>query len=130
MANWQALRSYIQSRYKVAEDQGDVMRLLFELADGRSQTVFVGKCGEIEGSEWADVWTPVAKESQVSLRDLMVRNSQTVVGGLALLDEGTIIFRHSFPLADLDPSEFEAPLSVAVLFGDRLEHELTGRDVF
>jgi hypothetical protein len=130
MANWQALRNYIQSRYTVADDRGNIMRLLFELDGGRSQTVFVSKCGEIEGGEWADVWTPVAKESQVSLRDLMLRNSQTVVGGLGLLDDGTVIFRHSFPLADLDASEFEAPLSVAVLFGDRLEHELTGRDVF
>ena len=104
MADWPALRSYIQSRYKVSDDQGDVMRLHFELDGGRSQTVFVSKCGEIEGGEWADVWTPVAQEPQVSLRDLMRRNSQTVVGGLGLLDDGTVIFRHSFPLADLDPS--------------------------
>lgn len=130
MANWDALRSYVKSKYKVADDEGTVLRLLFELDGGRSQMVFVSRCGEIGDSEWADVWTPVAKESQVNLRDLMLRNSKTVVGGLGLLNDGTVIFRHSFPLADLDPSEFEAPLNVAVLFGDRLESELTGADVF
>jgi hypothetical protein len=45
-------------------------------------------------------------------------------------DENLVVFRHSIPLADLDPSEFEGPLHIAVIFGDQLEQELTGVDTF
>jgi hypothetical protein len=132
MASWDALRSYIRDNYKVATDSGDVMGLMFNLDGGRHQNVVVSLAGEVAGSQWAEVSTPVAKESQVGHRDLLVRNSDMVCGGLALRPgpegENIVVFRHSFPLADLDPSEFEGPLSVAVMFGDKLEQELTGGD--
>ena len=52
------------------------------------------------------------------------------VGSLALIDGGPVIFQHSFPLANLDPDEFEEPLGIVINFGDRLELELTGADRF
>lgn len=127
MADWDGLRSYIKSNYKVADDQLTAMRLLFDVGGGRSQNVIINKLGD---SGWVEVSTAVCNENQLKPRDALRRNSEMIVGGLALLEDGTVVFRHSFPLADLDPSEFEEPLHVAVQFGDKLERELSGADIF
>jgi hypothetical protein len=135
MANWEALKSYVTSNYKILEDKGQMVSLVFNLDGGRHQTVIVSRSGEVAGNEWAEVSTAVAKESQVNLRDLLVRNNDLVAGGLSILElpgdqENLVVFGHSFPLADLDPREFEDPLQICVLFGDMLEKELTGGDTF
>jgi hypothetical protein len=127
MANWNALRSYVKSNYNIADDNLDSLRLIFDTGSGRSQVVFVSKIGD---TGWAQVSTAVCEESQINPRDALIRNSQMTVGGLALVDGGPVIFRHAFPLADLDPAEFEIPLGIAVNFGDELERELTGADRF
>ena len=128
MANWNDLRKYIKSNYKVADDGLDTMKLIFNVGGGRTQLVMVTKAGELEGSEWAVISTAVCDEGQIDPRSALVRNSKMLVGGLALVEGGPGVFRHSFPLADLDPLEFEQPLHVAALFGDELERELSGGD--
>ena len=53
----------------------------------------------------------------------------TAVGGISKVGD-LITFRHSVPLADLQPSEFERPLQLVVGTADRLESKLTGKDAF
>lgn len=125
MATWESLRSYVKTNYNVTKDDLNCMGLLFGLGEGRSQLVLVGKrlLGDME---WAEIVTPVCKESDIAPRDALLRNSKMVVGGLLLEEDGTVYFRHSFPLKDLDVDEFEVPFQLAVGFGDALEKELTG----
>jgi hypothetical protein len=125
MADWNGLRSYIKSNYKVAEDNLTSLALVFEVDSGRSQAVLVSELGD---TGWADVSTAVCDESQITPRDALIRNAKMAVGGLALIEGGPVIFRHAFRLADLDPGEFEVPLGIAVEFGDKLERELAGTD--
>lgn len=76
------------------------------------------------------VGTVIAEESQVQHvdpRELLIENGKLIAGGIALRGE-LLIFRHSFPLADLDTSEFEEPLRMTVQLGDLLEKNLTGQD--
>ena len=127
MADWDALRGYIKSNYKIADDKLSALKLLFDVGGGRSQAVIVSQLGD---SGWVEVSTAVCNESQLDAREALRRNNKMVVGGLAMFDDGTIIFRHSFPLANLDPNEFEEPLHIAANFGDQLERELAGADVY
>jgi hypothetical protein len=69
----------------------------------------------------------VCRADQIDPRDALSRNGSMVVGGLAL-EGDLVIFRHSLPLADLDPDEFETPLRIAVTFGDK--RELSGADAY
>jgi hypothetical protein len=130
MANWNALRDYINSKYKVSGDDLNSVKLVFELDDGRTQLVIVEKAGEVGNSEWALISTAVCEEGDIAPRDALVKSSEMIVGGLALVDGGPVIFRHSIRLADLDPDEFDEPLKVAAAFGDRLERELSTADNF
>jgi hypothetical protein len=126
MADWNALRNYIKGHYKVANDDLDTMQLLFDTGGGRSQNVLVTNIG----NNWAMVHTAVCQESDIDPRAALIKNFEMRVGSLALVEDGPVIFRHSFPLANLDPEEFEEPLQIAVRYGDELERELTGADAF
>jgi hypothetical protein len=122
MADWTSLCGYIRNRYKITEDKIDMITLIFDTGSGRSQRVLVSDAG----NNWAQISTAVCEEQQVSARDALVRNSQMRIGGLALVDGGPVIFRHSFPLATLDVEEFEEPLEMVVKYGDQLARELAG----
>ena len=123
VADWDGLRGYIRANYKIAKDDLNVMHLLFETEAGRTQLVYVEKLAD---TGWAEISTAVCKEGDINPRDALIRNSRMTVGALALVDGGPVIFRHSFPLANLEPSEFEEPLRVVVNYGDQLERELGG----
>ena len=122
MATWEDLRSYIKNNYKIAEDNLDSVKLIFDVGGQRSQAVRVANAGE----NWATVSTAVCRGDQIDPADALRRNWGMRIGGLAALEDGTVIFKHSFPLASLDPGEFEEPLHMAVNYGDALERELTG----
>lgn len=127
MPDWTALRAYINNNYKIAEDGVDALKLVFDVDGSRTQAVWIRKMGD---SGWAEISTAVCREDEISPRDALVRSGKMIVGGLALHDCGLVIFRHSFPLANLDADDFDEPLAMAVSYGDRLERELSGGDLW
>jgi hypothetical protein len=129
MATWESLRQYIHSRYQVIDEQPGVLRMMFDLGNGRSQNVLVS--GKAVGTyEYMVIWTPVCNESQISARDALVRNANMAIGSLGLVPDGTIILRHSAPLKDLETDEFDIPLQAITQAGDMLERELAVADRF
>jgi len=126
MASWDELRNYIESNYAVVADQLDMLGLDFGLDNGRTQKVLIRRT-PLDGAEWVQILTPVCEEGDIEPREALVLSGKMIVGGLVLLD-GTIYFRHSLPLKDLDTDEFDVPLHLAVGFGDRLEQEIVGVD--
>lgn len=127
MTSWADLKSHIHAKYKVQNDAGEGVVMIFDTAQGRSQVVVVRSLGN---TGWACVMTKVADEHQVDLRDLLVRNNNMTVGSFALAPDGSVMLTHSFPLENLDANEFEEPLERIVTNGDRIELELTGDDRF
>jgi hypothetical protein len=129
MATWESLRQYIYSRYQVMEEQPGVLRMMFDVGGGRTQNVLVsGK--NVGAFEYMVIWTPICHESQISARDALVRNANMPIGSLGLAPDGTIILRHSAPLKDLEPDEFDVPLQAITQGGDMLERELAVADRF
>ena len=129
MATWESLRQYIYSRYQVLEEQPGVLRMMFDVGGGRTQNVLVsGK--NVGAFEYMVIWTPICHESQISARDALVRNASMPIGSLGLVPDGTSILRHSAPLKDLEPDEFDVPLQAITQGGDMLERELAVADRF
>jgi hypothetical protein len=129
MATWNDLRQYIHSQYQVFDEAPDVIRLIFNLGNGRTQNVLVS--GKQAGAfEYFVIWTPICHESQISARDALVRNATMSIGALGLVPDGTVILRYSAPLKDLDVDEFNVPLQGLTMAGDMLEQEFSGADRF
>jgi hypothetical protein len=127
MASWEGLRSHVKANFNIAVDELDYMALDFHMENGRGQRVGLRKM-VVGDEEWAEIATVVCTESDISPRDALLLNGKMAVGGLAMWDDGTVVFRHSLPLLNLDTNEFMAPLKLAVEFGDQLEGQITGGD--
>jgi hypothetical protein len=129
MATWETLRQYIASNYVIAAQDPMSVRLVFDLGNGRSQNVMV--VGHMEaGYEYVVIWTLVCHESQISLRDALLRNMHMPVGHLAMAENGAVVLRHTAPLKDLDIDEFEVPLRAVTQAGDMLEAQYTMVDQY
>jgi hypothetical protein len=129
MATWESLLQYIRSHYQVAGEGPGAVRLMFDLGNGRSQNVVVsGK--QVGDFEYLAIWTPVCHESQISAREALLRNTNMALGALALVEDGTMILRHTAPLKDLDVDEFEVPLRALTQAGDMLEQQFGTADQY
>jgi hypothetical protein len=131
MADWNDFQRYIRTKYQgVKELQGGGFEFECTLTPeqggaSRAQKVIVSNVG----GSWVQIATIVCREQDVAPRDALMLSATLQFGGLALY-EGFIILRHSFPLADFDPSEFDVPLALTATYGDELERQLTGGDLW
>lgn len=129
MASWEALRSHIFGNYRVADDQGDFLRLNFDLGDGRSQSVFVRRLQTVGGEEWGVVESAIGELDRVNVHRVLESIEGVVCGGLSRVGD-LLTLRDSFPLDDLDINEFESPLAKITTTADDLERAHVGADAF
>jgi len=128
MAAWTDLVGYIRSNYKIAEEQPDMVKLLFEVAGLRSQVVLLWHLTLAGGKEeWVQIESAIGEVGSVDLGRAVQEIGQTVCGGLATMGN-LVTFRHAVPLLNLNINEFERPLELVTTTADHLERLLTGGD--
>ncbi len=131
MASWDDLADYLRRNYKIAEDSGTLLRLVFTLNDDRSQEVVVTR-GSMASSpqEWAMIVSFFAELSAVrDVSALLVEASEYVVGGVVQYGPRLAV-RHSVPLATLDIDEFLEPFNLTLKTADLLEQKFGIGDRF
>lgn len=128
MAAWTDLVAYIRSNYKIADEQPDMIKLLFEVGGLRSQVVLLWHLTLAGGNEeWVQIESAIGELGSVDLGRALQEIGQTVCGGLATLGN-LVTFRHAVPLLNLNINEFERPLELVTTTADHLERLLTGGD--
>lgn len=128
MATWSDVAQYLRSNYKIAEDNGTLLRLSFSLDDGRSQDIIVarGTMGSTS-EEFAVIASFFAVAREVDIDAVLREASEYVVGGIVQYAEKLAV-RHAVPLANLDLSELTGPFELVLLTADALEAKYTGTD--
>ncbi len=130
MATWQDLVGYIHANYKVAEHNGDFIKLIFDMGELRSQVVVVQNAALAGGAEqWALIQSPFAKLGAVDLAKVLDFLGDVVCGGVACLGD-LLTVRHAVPLANLNINEFERPLHLVTFAADLIEKNFAGGDTF
>jgi hypothetical protein len=130
MTTWQELAGYVRSNYKITDEQPDIIKLIFETANLRSQVVILGRQNLLDGEEeWLQIMSPIADLASVNLQGALEAVGDVVCGGLAIVGE-LLVLRHAVPLLNLNINEFERPLVLVTMTADRLEHELAGGDKY
>lgn len=130
MATWDDLASYLRSSYKIMDDGGSTLKLLFEVGNGRSQIIHVGRARS-SGSEgdWASIASVFGNASELSLRAALSEASEYLIGGLVLYGDN-LALRHTVPLANLDLNEFEEPFQMVMHAADAMEQKFVGGDSY
>ena len=129
VASWDDLVTWVRVRYEVMAQDASSMTFSLPTGDERTQLVYVRHKGELEGHDWAQIESPIARLDDIDARRLLELAEDAVVGG-AVAIRGTAVFRHAVPLDDMTFSEFEAPFRLVTRIADQLEHALTGTDTF
>jgi hypothetical protein len=131
MITWRDVVSYINAKYQVDEHDGDMIKLTFGTAGGRSQMVLLARHvpGGNPAEEWVQVASPIAPVNRVNVVAVLQDVSELICGGLAIY--GDLLFiQDSFPLANMQANELERPLHLITASADRLERKHVGADVF
>jgi hypothetical protein len=124
MADWDSFRRFVKERYTVASDDLDSLSLVFDAGSNRTQVITMMKSDWFD-HDWLTIWTTVCTEAELAPRDALLANVG-LPGALALIDDGTAIFKYSLALDDVDPSEVESAFHLVVEYGDLLESQQTG----
>lgn len=119
MATWQQVKNYIYSNYKVADDSGDGLWLLFDTEGGRSQKVKIAFVDT--GNQFSSIlfMSPVAAWSQVSA-DRVLRATEQVPVSICSTGD-FIVAMHSQLLASIDEAEIDVPILMVTSRADQLE---------
>ena len=130
MATWTELKDYVRAHYKIADEQSDMVKMVFGTGGLRSQVVLLVRQSLMDGTEdWVQIESPVADAKDVDLLRALKSVGQVVCGGAGMVED-LLTLRHAVPLANLDINEFERPLHLVTTTADRLEKELVGSDAF
>lgn len=130
MATWSEVHNHITSNYSVFDAKEDIVTINANFDDGRNQRIVIQSIGQLGDSSWARIMTGVAAENQIDHMDLLRRNADMKVGGLAMFDSGDVLFTYAVRIDDLDLGEIDDPIRIVAATGDILEQELTGQDVY
>jgi hypothetical protein len=130
MATWPVLMNYVRQNYKIADESQNILKLIFNTDNLRSQVVFIRRSERGQsGEEWVSLESPIGQASSVDLPRAAALAAEYVCGGL-VIEFDLVLLRHSMPLDDLSISEFEVPLRVVVNGADTIESQLFTVDTF
>lgn len=130
MANWADVKSFIRANYKVsAEDGPNLLILLFETFEGRSQQVFMEYDRGGDGTEWLKISATVGLRSELRLEEVLEVASTMVLGAVHLTGDAVMI-AHWQPLGTIDGAEIDVPMKLVCLVADLVEKKLLGTDRF
>ncbi|MBK7021554.1 MAG: hypothetical protein WBB87_01470 [Candidatus Microthrix parvicella] len=131
MADWPAVKSYIRSNYNVENEPSDdllVLRFHFEVAN-RKQAVYLTRHElHLDDSEWLQIASIVGVADQISADVALKLVEMNICGGLQLIS-GLLAVAQWQPLASIDALEIDTPITLVTSAADRLEAQLTGKDV-
>jgi hypothetical protein len=130
VTTWNDLKAYVHNHYKIADEQENMIKLVFETGSMRSQVVVLWHLTLAgSGEEWVQIESPFGELGSIDLTAALQAVGNTVCGGMSVLGN-MVTFRHSLPLDDLNIAEFESPLALVTTTADGLEKALVGGDKF
>jgi hypothetical protein len=129
MTTWNDLVAYVHNHYKIADENPNMIKMVFETAGMRSQVVILWHLTLADGEEWVQIESPFGELGSLDLSRALQEVGNTVCGGMAMFGN-LVTFRHSLPLDNLNINEFESPLVLVTTTADNLERSLVGGDRF
>ena len=123
MATWASVEDYIRTNYKVADQSGSFLQLIFNTSAGRSQMVMVTSAGGL-----VQFISPFASLQQVSIEQVFaVMRAESILLGITGVD-GTLLVTHSQLMETADAEEIDMGLGLVAETADLLEAALAGMD--
>lgn len=128
MPSWGEVQEYARSKYKLAEDNENSFKLVFEYQSKRLQAVIISRF-EAMNRDWCDFASACCKLNEMNPEVALRKNMQFAVGAICL-DRDIYVIRYTVQMGTMDMEEFELPLHVVASTADAIEQEFSASDQF
>lgn len=135
VADWRELVDWVDAHYRVADrrmdDRGNprFLKLVFELDEGRSQSVYLDYVDDDKSDGWVEISSPFASASSVNLEAVLEDMTHALCGGLALR-YGLLFLKHEVSLSSLRGEILDRALEAVTVSADILEKHWGAGDSF
>lgn len=125
---WTDVQKHMRSKYRLQDDQPDMMSMVWSYDDGRMQKIIVRKY-KAAGREMVEFKSPFARVGEVEPTQMLEDNSKLPLATVALSGEVFLVIYNAL-LAHLDFEDLDFILSRVAAVADTLEMKYVRKDAF
>ncbi len=126
---WAEVKRILRKEYKVADENNDRLRFVFDLENNRSQSVFAELAQNEDSEQWVKISSCVGLIDNSEINEVLKRLGECCFGGLVLEYDKHYI-RHSLLLDSVsEPNLLRSIVEIAQL-ADEIEEKYTGGDQY
>ena len=127
MASWEDLKTYIRKNYKIKDQEENLISLVFDLQNFRSQQIFIQKLENNDGEVWVKFVSPIGKLSSEDLDETLESLGDKLCRGMIKIGD-TYFISHSIQIDDLSTSNFKRGMHIVMNMADAFERKYIGED--
>ncbi len=128
MPSWNDVRERLRTTYKLEDDQGGLLSIVWTLADGRTQKVVI-KRFKLHEQEMVEIKSAFAKGESPDATELLAKNAEMPLGTVALA--GDIYFVvYNAPLENIHNDDLTFFMTTVATSADALEKEFGTGDTY
>ena len=126
MAKWRQVKSYIYQNYQVSGDSGDILTLLLDTGNGRSQIVHVG---HFDADDQSSIMLSVFAQKSTVSADRVLTATEIILAGIRSTGDLYAV-SHMQLLETIDEPEIDWQMVLVASYADQLEEYLGLVDQF
>lgn len=128
MASWNELREHMRKAYRLADDELDMVSMVWSYDDGRSQKIILRRYEAFERN-LVELKSAFARRSDVEPEVLLRKNSELPLATVALAGDVYMVVYNAL-LDHLDFADLDLYLSRVAAVADTLEETYAKKDIF
>lgn len=128
MPSWAELQKHMRDKFKLQEDQPDMLSMVWSYDDGRSQKIIVRRY-KAAGREMVEFKSAFARKGDVEPVEMLRDNSKLPLATVALSGDVYLVVYNAL-LEHLDLGDFDFILSRVAAVADTLEEKYVRKDEF
>jgi hypothetical protein len=125
---WPDVQRHMRGKYRLQDDQPDMMRLVWSYDDGRMQKILVRRF-KAAGRELVEFKSPFARRGQVDPAVLLEDNARLPLATVALSGDVVLVLYNAL-LDHHELEDFDFVLSRVAAVADTLEEKYVRKDEF
>ena len=126
---WAEVKRILRKEYKVADENNDCLRFVFDLENNRSQSVFAELAQNENGEQWVKISSCVGLIDNSEINEVLKRLGECCFGGLVLEYDKHYI-SHSLLLDTVSESNLLRSIIEIAQLADEIEEKYIGGDQY
>lgn len=128
MPTWNELRTHMRGKYRLADDELDMLSMVWSYDDGRQQKIVV-RHYQAFGHDLIELKSAFARRADVDPEVMLRKNAELPLATVCLSGDVYLVVYNAL-LAHLDYDDLELYLSRVAAVADTLEETYARKDVF